>query len=380
MQKNILVVDDDPTIGDLIQEVLEQAGYGVQRAYSGTEALLVLEHRRPDLVLLDLMLPGLSGEALLPRLEGLPVIVVSAKAAVNDKVNLLLGGAADYLTKPFDTQELLARITVQLRRTTQPLGAIYSHGPLRLDSASHDVTADGRPVALTKTGYALLKLLMQHPGQVLAKSVILDRIAADTPDCTETTLKTHISHLRTKLRAITGKDWVDAVWGIGFKLGQTPDLYQNSTIVSTGSSTLLEYTGLIPKQGGKNNGKRDPDPRPGQALSPLHRPAGVDGADPQRLYLWSGGQKRSGQDHPDPYSDGAAAAHQRTVQLVRCPPHGPGYPAVQAADGGSRGDPLPLSEHDRPGKSAAAIPGPGSAQRGQHPPAAGAGGPGTHWQ
>lgn len=117
MQKNILVVDDDPTIGDLIQEVLEQAGYGVQRAYSGTEALLVLEHRRPDLVLLDLMLPGLSGEALLPRLEGLPVIVVSAKAAVNDKVNLLLGGAADYLTKPFDTQELLARITVQLRRT-----------------------------------------------------------------------------------------------------------------------------------------------------------------------------------------------------------------------------------------------------------------------
>lgn len=218
MQKNILVVDDDPTIGDLIQEVLEQAGYGVQRAYSGTEALLVLEHRRPDLVLLDLMLPGLSGEALLPRLEGLPVIVVSAKAAVNDKVNLLLGGAADYLTKPFDTQELLARITVQLRRTTQPLGAIYSHGPLRLDSASHDVTADGRPVALTKTEYALLKLLMQHPGQVLAKSVILDRIAADTPDCTETTLKTHIIHLRAKLRAITGKDWVDAVWGIGFKL------------------------------------------------------------------------------------------------------------------------------------------------------------------
>lgn len=125
MQKTILVVDDDPTIGDLIQEVLEGAGYGVQRAYSGTEALLVLERRRPDLVLLDLMLPGLSGEALLPRLEGLPVIVVSAKAAVGDKVSLLLGGAADYLTKPFDTQELLARVTVQLRRTAQPLGTVY---------------------------------------------------------------------------------------------------------------------------------------------------------------------------------------------------------------------------------------------------------------
>lgn len=218
MQKTILVVDDDPTIGDLIQEVLEGAGYEVQRAYSGTEALLVLERRRPDLVLLDLMLPGLSGEALLPRLEGLPVIVVSAKAAVGDKVSLLLGGAADYLTKPFDTQELLARVTVQLRRTAQPLGTVYCHGPLRLDSAAHSVTAGGQAVALTKTEYALLKLLIQHPGQVLAKSVILERIAADTPDCTESTLKTHISHLRTKLRSATGKDWVEAVWGIGFKL------------------------------------------------------------------------------------------------------------------------------------------------------------------
>lgn len=218
MQKTILVVDDDPTIGDLIQEVLEGAGYGVQRAYSGTEALLVLERRRPDLVLLDLMLPGLSGEALLPRLEGLPVIVVSAKAAVGDKVSLLLGGAADYLTKPFDTQELLARVTVQLRRTAQPLGTVYCHGPLRLDSAAHSVTAGGQAVALTKTEYALLKLLMQHPGQVLAKSVILERIAVDTPDCTESTLKSHISHLRTKLRSATGKDWVEAVWGIGFKL------------------------------------------------------------------------------------------------------------------------------------------------------------------
>lgn len=218
MQKNILVVDDDPTIGDLIQEVLEQAGYGVQRAYSGTETLLVLQHRRPDLVLLDLMLPGLSGEALLPRLEGLPVIVVSAKAAVDDKVSLLLGGAADYLTKPFDTQELLARVTVQLRRTAQPLGTVYCHGPLRLDSAAHSVAAGEQPVALTKTEYAILKLLMQHPGQVLAKPVILERIAADTPDCTESTLKPHISHLRSKLRAVTGKDWVEAVWGIGFKL------------------------------------------------------------------------------------------------------------------------------------------------------------------
>ena len=109
----ILIVDDDAAIGDLEQEVLTRAGYAVVRAYSGTEALLAMKDRRPDLILLDLMLPGLSGEELLPQIRDIPVIVVSAKAAVQDKVELLLGGAADYLTKPFDTQELLARALCQ---------------------------------------------------------------------------------------------------------------------------------------------------------------------------------------------------------------------------------------------------------------------------
>ena len=99
--KRILVVDDDQHIGNLLEEALRAEGYGVSRSYSGTEAQLLLEREKPDLVLLDLMLPGLSGEALLPRLSGIPVIVVSAKAGVDDKVKLLLGGAADYVTKPF---------------------------------------------------------------------------------------------------------------------------------------------------------------------------------------------------------------------------------------------------------------------------------------
>ena len=111
----ILVVDDDLHIGNLLEEILTQAGYGVVRAYSGTEALLLSDEAQPDLVLLDLMLPGLSGEELLPRLDGVPVIVLSAKAGVDSKVDMLLGGAADYVTKPFDTKELLARIAVQLR-------------------------------------------------------------------------------------------------------------------------------------------------------------------------------------------------------------------------------------------------------------------------
>ena len=217
--QTILIVDDDAAIGNLEQEVLERAGYAVQRAYSGTEALLLLKNRRPDLVLLDLMLPGLTGEEVLPQLQGLPVIVVSAKAAVQDKVTLLLGGAADYLTKPFDPKELLARVAVRLREASRsPLAAVYTCGDLTLDTVSHEVRAAGVPVTLTRTEYALLKLLMQNPGQVLAKSVLLDRISSDTPDCTESSLKTHISHLRAKLRAATGRDDIEAVWGIGFRL------------------------------------------------------------------------------------------------------------------------------------------------------------------
>ncbi len=117
--KTIAIIDDDIHIGDMLVEVLTQEGYAVLRAYSGTEALYILSQNKPDLVLLDLMLPGLSGEEVLPHIENIPVIVISAKVDVQDKVNLLLGGAADYMTKPFDTKELLARITVQLRKAEQ---------------------------------------------------------------------------------------------------------------------------------------------------------------------------------------------------------------------------------------------------------------------
>lgn len=218
MQKKILIVDDDIQIGNMVEEVLRRAGYAALRAYSGTEALLILERETPDLVLLDLMLPGLSGEEVLPRLAGIPVIVLSAKVDVQDKVDLLLGGAADYMTKPFDTKELLARIAVQLRRPAARRPARLVCGELAVDTAARTACAAGRQVQLTKTEYAILKLLMENPGQVIAKSVILDRIAADTPDCTESSLKTHISHLRAKLRQAGGKDYIEAVWGIGFKL------------------------------------------------------------------------------------------------------------------------------------------------------------------
>ena len=217
--KRILIIDDDEHIGNLEQELLEREGYAVFRVYSGTEALLLLKSTRPDLVLLDLMLPGLSGENILPKLDGIPVIVVSAKAGAEDKAALLLGGAADYLTKPFDARELLARVAVRLREAARlPLIQVCDCGDLVMDLSTRRVTAAGTVVPLTRTEYAILKLLIQNPGQAVAKSTILDRISADTPDCTESSLKTHISHLRAKLREASGKDYVESVWGIGFLL------------------------------------------------------------------------------------------------------------------------------------------------------------------
>ncbi len=216
--KNILIIDDDAHIGDMLEEALKKEGYGVLRAYSGTEALLLLPLKRPDLVLLDLMLPGLNGEEVLPQIRGIPVIVVSAKADLDNKVDLLLGGAADYVTKPFQIRELLARIAVQLRAPNTKPASVLRFGDLTLDTDACTVTLGTEEIRLTPTEYAILKLLMQNPSQVIAKSLLLERLSEDTPDCTESSLKMHISNLRKKLREVNGRDYIEAVWGIGFKL------------------------------------------------------------------------------------------------------------------------------------------------------------------
>lgn len=215
----IAVIDDDVYIGDMLEELLRREGYEVLRAYSGTEAVLLLEGRRPDMVLLDLMLPGLSGEAVLPHLAGIPVIVLSAKAGVEDKVELLLGGAADYLTKPFDTRELLARIAVQLRQKASR-GGLLRHKGIALDPATREAAVDGEAVRLTRTEFGILKLLMQNPGQVIPKSRLLDQLSTETPDCVESSLKVHVSNLRRKLREAGAGECIEAVWGIGFKLAE----------------------------------------------------------------------------------------------------------------------------------------------------------------
>ena len=217
--KTIAIIEDDNTISDLLAEVLTREGYGVLRAWSGTEALYLLSQQRPDLALLDLMLPGLPGEQVLPHLAGIPVIVLSARADVQDKVELLLGGAADYMTKPFDTQELLARIAVQLRKPARD-AQVLTVGDLALDTVAQRVRVRGTAVKLTRTELAILKLLLANPNQVFSKNALLDRISRDTPDCTERSLKQHVSNLRRKLQEAGGVDYIETVWGIGFKLAE----------------------------------------------------------------------------------------------------------------------------------------------------------------
>lgn len=216
--QTIAIVEDDTYISDLLYETLTAEGYAVIRAWSGTEALLLFQKAAPDLILLDLMLPGLSGEALLPHIKRIPVIVLSAKAGTDDKVKLLLEGASDYLTKPFEMRELLARIAVQLRKRAADNAPLLSATNLTLNTDTRELTVAERPVHLTRTEFAILKNLLQNPAQVISKSTLLDKISLDSPDCMESSLKVHISNLRRKLKEAGAKVDIEAVWGIGFRL------------------------------------------------------------------------------------------------------------------------------------------------------------------
>lgn len=218
---HILIIDDDIHINEMLEEVLIQEGYQVSHAYSGTEALLFLANEKPDLILLDLMLPGLTGEEVLPQIEKIPVIVMSAKVEVKDKVALLLNGAEDYITKPFEIEELLARIVVQLRKSTRlDSSEKLMYREITVNMVTHEAWVGEHEAKLTKTEFAILKILLEHPKQVITKTVLLDRVSEETPDCMESSLRVHISNLRKKLREISGKDYIEAVWGIGFKMAE----------------------------------------------------------------------------------------------------------------------------------------------------------------
>ncbi len=213
----ILVVEDDVSIHALIDEILRKERYSVLNAYSGTEALMILEKEKVELILLDLMLPGLNGEEILRKINNIPIIVISAKIALDDKVNCLLSGANDYITKPFDKQELLARIQVQLR-INKPVNSELAFKSLKLLNDNHTLLIGKEKLSLTKTEYAIIKQLLLNPNQVITKSKLLDLISLDTEDCDESSLKVHISNIRKKIRKITDEEFIESVWGIGFKM------------------------------------------------------------------------------------------------------------------------------------------------------------------
>lgn len=224
MNQTILIIDDDVNIGNMLKEALEGENYNVLRAYSGTEALMVLEKSRPDLVLLDLMLPGLSGEEVLPKLKGIPTIIVSAKTDIDHKVKMLYEGASDYITKPFVISELMARIAALLRLSALQnsaarveSGNVVTVGDVSLDNDLLTVRFNGSEIPLTRTEAAILNILMLNANRPIGRSTILDRISESTPDCTERSLKQHISNIRKKLMAVDGIDHIEAVYGIGFK-------------------------------------------------------------------------------------------------------------------------------------------------------------------
>lgn len=217
--KKILIVEDDVSIHNVIEELLKKEKYITYNAYSGTETLLLLEKEKYDLILLDLMLPAISGEEIIEKVKDTPIIVLSAKVSSDDKVNCLLSGANDYITKPFDGKELLARIEVQLRPKNEcNIIETIKYKDLELLNDSHTLLINNKKVNLTKTEYAILKHLLLNPHQVITKNKLLDLISIDTEDCDENSLRVHISNIRKKIRNYTEKEYIESIWGIGFKI------------------------------------------------------------------------------------------------------------------------------------------------------------------
>ena len=215
----ILIIEDDVSIHNVIEELLKKESYNTYNVYSGTEAILMLEKEKYDLILLDLMLPAISGEEIIEKVNNTPIIVLSAKISSDDKVNCLLKGANDYVTKPFDSKELLARIKVQLRdKDKSNIAESLKYKDLELLNDNHTLLISNEKVNLTKTEYAILKQLLLNNKQVITKNKLLDLMSADTEDCDENSLRVHISNLRRKIKKITNDEYIESIWGIGFKI------------------------------------------------------------------------------------------------------------------------------------------------------------------
>ena len=224
--EKILIVEDDTDINNMMADALQKAGYGCVQAFSGTEGLLYIERESFSLVVLDLMLPGMNGETLLPQIkerQAVPVIVVSARDSIDSKVGLLTSGAEDYMTKPFDIQEFIARVGVQIRRfsgkTQSGSGEnVLTYKEIKLYEESYTVTVNDTPLELTRQEFKILELLLMHPNKVFSKQDIYDYAWDDIYIGEDKTINVHVSNIRKKLKTVTEEEYIETVWGIGFRL------------------------------------------------------------------------------------------------------------------------------------------------------------------
>ena len=216
--KKIAIIDDDVYIGDMLTEVLMREGYHVLRAYSGTEALYLLSQSKPDLVLLDLMLPGLSGEEILPHIQDIPVIVLSAKVDVQDKVTLLLSGAADYMTKPFAPEELLARIKALTRRKGEVMLDETGYGDFTFNSSTNMLSKGTKSVHLNFKEAEILKLFIAAPDTIHSKDDIIVKVWGYDSDAGSNNVEAYISFLRRKLHFINSSTEIKAIKKMGYRM------------------------------------------------------------------------------------------------------------------------------------------------------------------
>ena len=223
----ILICDDDRDIVSALDIYLTSEGYETVKAYDGLECLEAVKRQPVDLILLDVMMPGLDGIRTTAKLRescNVPIIMLTAKSEDSDKILGLNIGADDYITKPFNPIEVIARVKSQLRRYTSLGGAdkspgLLTVGPISLDDSAKQVTVDGEPVALTPIEYNILRLLMTHPGQVFSSAQIYEQVWNDPAYGSENTVAVHIRHLREKIE-INPADprYLKVVWGLGYKI------------------------------------------------------------------------------------------------------------------------------------------------------------------
>ncbi|WOV89255.1 response regulator transcription factor [Sporosarcina oncorhynchi] len=222
-KKRILIIEDDPEINKLLRIMLTDKTVETVQAYSGTEGLLQLQMDRFDLILLDLMLPGKSGEELIGEIRqqnAIPIIVISAKTDVNHKVSVLKMGADDYITKPFHQQEVAARVDVQLRKvgqsSRQPVELVWQD--LQLHTEKRSVCLSGHMLQMTNAEFDILLVLMRQPERAFSKREIYESIWKDTYYGDDNTISVHMSNLRRKMAEHTSRDYIKTVWGVGFML------------------------------------------------------------------------------------------------------------------------------------------------------------------